>query len=78
MDVMLDMSIMKISRTQRKTWTNLISEKLNLEYVNKGISGNSNSYILKQVIDNLNNFKSGDYIFLSDTLPVRLVYPNKN
>jgi hypothetical protein len=67
----------KYPELREKTWPNLISEKLNLEYVNKGISGNSNSYILKQVIDNLNNFKPGDYIFLSDTLPVRLVYPNK-
>tara|TARA_B110000858_G_scaffold127384_1_gene144969 strand:- start:208 stop:990 length:783 start_codon:yes stop_codon:yes gene_type:complete len=64
-------------KIREKTWTDLISEKLNLEQVNMGISGNSNAYILKQLIENLKNFKSGDYIFLTNTLPVRIVYPTK-
>tara|TARA_Y100000389_G_scaffold15781_1_gene13973 strand:+ start:173 stop:880 length:708 start_codon:yes stop_codon:yes gene_type:complete len=62
---------------REKIWTDLISEKLNLEQVNLGISGNSNTYILKQLIENLKNFKSGDYIFLTNTLPIRIVYPTK-
>ena len=67
----------KYPTLRENIWTDLISEKLNLEQVNKGIPGNSNGYILKQLIENLINFKSGDYIFLSDTLPIRVLYPNK-
>ena len=63
---------------RQSTWTDIVSEKLNLEQVNKGIPGNATPYILKQVIENLSNFNKGDFIFLTDTLPVRLVYPTKD
>ena len=68
----------KYSKLREYTWTDIVSEKLNLEQVNKGISGNATPFILKQVIENLSNFNKGDFIFLSDSIPVRLVYPTKD
>lgn len=59
-----------------KLWTTIISELLNLTESNKGIPGNSNPYILSQIIENLSEFQKGDYVFITDTLPVRVIYPS--
>ena len=61
-----------------KIWTTLVSDSLNTKENNLGIGGNSNPYIIKQILENLVNFKKGDYVFISSTLPYRLVYPSSN
>lgn len=59
-----------------KLWTTEVSNFLMLPEINHGIPGNSNPYILKQILTNLQNFQKGDFVFLTDTLPVRLVHPS--
>ena len=59
-----------------KIWTTIVSEFLNTKEINLGISGNSNQNIINQIIENLNNFNNGDYIFISNTRPIRIVHPN--
>lgn len=57
-------------------WTTLIAKSLSLEEVNLGIPGNAMPNILNQIIYNLKNFKKGDHIILTNTLPIRVMYPN--
>ena len=59
------------------TWPTIISNKLQLEEVNKGLPGNSTPYIIKQVIDNLSNFNTDDTVILSDTHSTRTILFNR-
>jgi hypothetical protein len=61
----------------QKIWTTLLAEKLSLEEINLGIPGNSNPYILKQIIENLKQITDKDIVILSDTLPFRSVLYNQ-
>lgn len=61
----------------QKIWTTLLAEKLSLEEMNLGIPGNSNPYIIKQVIENLKQISKDDVVILSDTLPFRSVLYNR-
>lgn len=54
-------------------WPDIIASKLKLTVNNLGIPGNSTPYILKQIIENLTNFKKEDIIILSDTHSTRTV-----
>jgi hypothetical protein len=38
----------------------LCSQKLNKKYINYSIPGNSNEFILKQIIENINRFKKNE------------------
>jgi hypothetical protein len=62
---------------RESTWTDIISDRLNKEQINEGAPGNATPFILKQVIENLANFSEGDFVFITDALPIRLVYPSK-
>jgi hypothetical protein len=42
----------------------LCSQKLNKKYINYSIPGNSNEFILKQIIENINRFKKNDIVFI--------------
>jgi len=57
-------------------WTEIVAKELQLEEVNLGIPGNSLPNIISQIIENLNNFKKGDYVVLTNTYPFRTLYPN--
>ena len=57
-------------------WTDIISEKLKLKQVNLGINGNSNPYIIYQLLTNISNIKPGDVVFLTDTEPNRILLSN--
>lgn len=59
------------------TWPTIVSTKLQLEEVNKGLPGNSTPYIIKQVIDNLSNFNTDDTVILSSTHSTRTVLFNR-
>jgi hypothetical protein len=61
-----------------KIWTTMVSEHLNTKEKNFGIGGNSNPYIIKQILENLPKFKKGDYVFIGSTFPYRIVYPDRN
>ena len=57
-------------------WSTIVSNHLNLVENNLGMSGNSNEFILQQIILNLSNFNREDILIISDTLPLRRVLYN--
>lgn len=61
---------------QYEVWPYLLSKELELECKNRGSGGSSNDQILHNVIDNLINFKDGDYIIIGLTVPSRILIPN--
>lgn len=60
-------------------WPKVISRALpNYSYKNYGEGGASPLFILRQIIKNLHNIKSGDKVFLLETIPDRIeVYSKK-
>lgn len=56
-------------------WTKLLSNKLDVELTNKGLVGCSNSFILKTIIDELENIKKDDYIIVQISGPGRMDIP---
>lgn len=46
---------------KENSWVKLLSDKLNIPYINHGLSGNSNSKIFNQVIDDVKNGKTTKY-----------------
>jgi len=56
-----------------KRWTEIVSNHLGCTENNYGYGGNSNTHILYQVITESKNIKSGDYVFVGDTRPVRII-----
>jgi hypothetical protein len=63
------------TKYENNIWPKLICEHYDLEYNNHGISGASNDEILHSVITQLSNIKSGDYVFIGNTTPIRILVP---
>lgn len=55
-----------------KRWSTIVSEKLSMEEKNTAYGGDSNMGILSILLDNIKDIKSGDYVILGDTRPVRV------
>jgi hypothetical protein len=62
-------------RHQYQIWPYIVSSRLNVECKNKGEGGSCNTRILHKIIENLCNFKDGDYVFIGYTAPTRLLVP---
>lgn len=56
-------------------WTKLLSNKLDIELINKGLVGCSNSFILKTIINELENIKKDDYVIIQISGPGRMDIP---
>ena len=59
-------------------WTDLVGDYLNMEVCNLGYGGNSNPYIISQVLENLPHFNKEDVIVIEQTIPERSVIGNLN
>ena len=59
-----------------KIWTTIVSENLELNEKNMGVNGASNSCIVNTIIENIKYINKGDYVFIGNTLPVRLQIPD--
>lgn len=59
-----------------KIWTTIVSENLNLHEKNMGISGASNPFIINTIIKNIKYINKGDYVFIGNTLPIRILLPD--
>ena len=60
-----------IDNRDSKIWPEILATELQATLSNKGIRGSSNSYILKELLNNLTKFKKKDIVIISDTLPIR-------
>lgn len=58
-----------------KTWPFWLSESLNTNLKNCGVGGYSNDMILDSIIDNWNNIKKDDFVFISFTYSHRFDVP---
>lgn len=56
-------------------WAKLLSNKLDVELINKGLVGCSNSFILKTIINELENIKKDDYVIIQISGPGRMDIP---
>jgi hypothetical protein len=56
-------------------WTKLLSDKLGVELINRGLVGCSNSFILKTLINELENINKNDYIIVQISGPGRMDVP---
>jgi len=63
-------------RAHGKIWTQIVSEELNMVENNLGKIAGSNPYSLGVYINNIKNFKKGDYIILGTTYPYGLLVPS--
>ena len=59
-----------------KIWTTIVSEHLELEEKNMGVNGASNPCIINTIIENIKYIKKGDYVFIGNTLPMRIQIPD--
>lgn len=59
-----------------KRWTEIVSEYLGCSEENHAWGGNSNTHILYQLISESPNIQSGDYVFVGDTRPPRVMFFN--
>lgn len=59
-----------------KRWTEIVSEHLGFVEQNHAWGGNSNTHILYQLISESPNIKPGDYVFVGDTRPPRVMFFN--
>jgi len=57
-----------------KRWTEIVSEHLGCLEENHAWGGNSNTHILYQLISESPNIQPGDYVFVGDTRPCRVMY----
>ena len=67
----------KYPELREEIWPDIVGRELGLQTVNLGKPGNSNPFIINQVINSLPLFKENDFVILSDTLPYRLVHPDE-
>lgn len=56
-------------------WTKLLSNKLGVELINNGLVGCSNSFILKTLVNELENIKKDDYVIVQMSGPGRMDVP---
>jgi len=54
-----------------KRWSEIICDTYNLKEINLGKNGASNPYIINTIIENIKNIKSGDFVFIGKTIPMR-------
>jgi len=64
------------TENRNQIWPDILGSKLDLEVLNLGYGGNSNPYILSQVLENLSNFSKKDLIIIQQTIPERGVIGN--
>jgi len=62
---------------EKKIWVEYVAEYLDFPFENYSISGNSNPFIINQLINNMTKFKKGDIVFISMTFPERTILYNK-
>lgn len=55
----------KTANHEVKNFVEIISNEINYKYVNQACGGESNEMILNRLINHLNNFKSGDILFIN-------------
>ena len=60
-----------IDNKDSKIWPEILATELQVTLRNKGIRGSSNSYILKELLNNVTKFKKNDIVIISDTSPIR-------
>lgn len=53
-------------------WTNILCDTFNWEENNFGKGGSSTQSIVRTLIKNMSSIKSGDVVFITDTLPSRI------
>lgn len=63
---------------RRQIWVEELAHKLDLKLENLGYGGNSNPFILSQILNNLSNFSKEDIIIVQQTIPERGVIGNLN
>jgi hypothetical protein len=56
-------------------WTKLLSDKLGVGLVNRGLVGCSNSFILKTILNELGNISKNDYVVIQISGPGRMDVP---
>lgn len=61
----------------QKTWVELISEYIDDEYINNGLSGVGNQRIFDSIIEHLYIIKENDVVFLSRASDTRFMAPNE-
>lgn len=66
------------AETQIGNFGSIISNQLDKEYNFKGVTGFSNELIFSRILDNLNNFKKGDIIFINWSYFTRGSYIKKD
>ena len=59
-----------------KLWTEIVSDELNLIEKNLAIPGASNPSIINTIIENIKYINKGDYVFIGNTLPIRILIPD--
>jgi hypothetical protein len=59
-------------------WTDLLGKMVNMEVKNFGKSGASNDFIIDSVIDNWDNIKENDFVFIGITYHDRFDVPLKD
>ena len=58
-------------------WPQILSDKLNLNCINKGVGGNSNKGILQNLLENINEISKNDIVFIQWSHIIRTnVYTN--
>jgi len=67
----------KIEYDDKRIWTTIVSDKLNLKEKNLGERGCATPKIFSNVIECINEFKEGDYVIISDSLPNRILGVNE-
>lgn len=61
----------------KKLWTTIVADSLNLNEKNLGIRGGSTPSIIHTLISNLPNIKKNDYVIIGDSLPTRTFAMNE-
>jgi len=59
-----------------KIWTTIVSEHLHLYEKNMGIPGAANPFIINTIMENIKYINKGDYVFIGNTLPIRILIPD--
>lgn len=66
-----------IDYDDKRIWTTIVSDTLNLEEINYGKRGCASAHILSSLLKHSSEFEKGDYVIFSDSLPNRIVSANQ-
>ena len=66
-----------IDYNDKRIWSTIVSDELNLKEKNLGERGCSSPHILSTLIEYSPEFQKGDYVIFSDSLPNRIISTNQ-